>query len=166
MDKLGFDTKKYLELQSAKILERISMFGNKLYLEFGGKLFDDYHASRVLPGFQPDSKIQMLSELKDKAEILMVINANDIEKNKLRSDLGITYDNDVLRLLEIFRSKGFYVGSVVLTRFASQPSAIAFQKKIEKYVNNVTIRREMGQDIDGACGQLRRRKLTENKSDC
>ncbi|MBQ0099427.1 MAG: DUF1846 domain-containing protein [Firmicutes bacterium] len=131
MDKLGFDTKKYLELQSAKILERISMFGNKLYLEFGGKLFDDYHASRVLPGFEPDSKIQMLSELKDKAEILMVINANDIEKNKLRSDLGITYDNDVLRLLEIFRSKGFYVGSVVLTRFASQPSAVAFKKRLE-----------------------------------
>ncbi len=131
MEKLGFDNKKYLEMQSAKILERIKMFGDKLYLEFGGKLFDDYHASRVLPGFEPDSKIKMLSELKDQAEILVVINANDIEKNKQRSDLGITYDLDVLRLIDIFLSKGFYVGSVVLTRFAEQPSAIAFQKRLE-----------------------------------
>ncbi len=131
MDKKGFDNKKYLEMQSAKILERIKMFGDKLYLEFGGKLFDDYHASRVLPGFEPDSKIKMLSQLKDQAEILIVINANDIEKNKQRSDLGITYDLDVLRLIDIFISKGFYVGSVVLTRFASQPSAIAFQKRLE-----------------------------------
>ena len=131
MNKIGFDTKKYLELQSAKINERINMFGNKLYLEFGGKLFDDYHASRVLPGFEPDSKIQMLSQLKDKAEILVVINADDIQKNKYRADLGITYDLDVLRLIEIFRGKGFYVGSVVLTRFAEQPSAVAFQKRLE-----------------------------------
>ena len=130
MEKLGFDNAKYLEMQSAKILERISAFGGKLYLEFGGKLFDDYHASRVLPGFEPDSKIKMLSQLKDKAEILIVINANDIEKNKQRSDLGITYDIDVLRLIDIFRDKGFYVGSVVLTRFASQPSAIAFEKRL------------------------------------
>ena len=131
MIKVGFDNNKYLELQSAKILERISMFGDKLYLEFGGKLFDDYHASRVLPGFEPDSKIKMLSQLKDQAEILLVINACDIEKNKLRSDLGITYDVDVIRLIDIFRDKGFYVGSVVLTRFAEQPSAIAFQKRLE-----------------------------------
>lgn len=131
MEKRGFDNDKYLEMQSAKILERISMFDNKLYLEFGGKLFDDYHASRVLPGFEPDSKIKMLSQLKDKAEILIVINANDIEKNKQRSDLGITYDLDVLRLIDIFCGKGFYVGSVVLTRFASQPSAVAFQKRLE-----------------------------------
>ena len=131
MIKVGFDNNKYLELQSAKILERISMFGDKLYLEFGGKLFDDYHASRVLPGFEPDSKIKMLSQLKDQAEILLVINAFDIEKNKLRSDLGITYDVDVIRLIDIFRDKGFYVGSVVLTRFAEQPSAIAFQKRLE-----------------------------------
>ena len=127
----GFDNKKYLEMQSAKILERIEMFGDKLYLEFGGKLFDDYHASRVLPGFEPDSKIKMLSQLKDKAEILVVINANDIEKNKQRSDLGITYDLDVLRLIDIFLNEGFYVGSVVLTRFAEQPSAVAFQKRLE-----------------------------------
>ena len=131
MIKVGFDNNKYLELQSAKILERISMFGDKLYLEFGGKLFDDYHASRVLPGFEPDSKIKMLSQLKDQAEILIVINACDIEKNKLRSDLGITYDVDVIRLIDIFRDKGFYVGSVVLTMFAEQPSAIAFQKRLE-----------------------------------
>ena len=131
MEKKGFDNHKYLEMQSDKILERIATFGDKLYLEFGGKLFDDYHASRVLPGFEPDSKIKMLSQLKDQAEILIVINANDIEKNKQRSDLGITYDLDVLRLIDIFRGKGFYVGSVVLTRFASQTSAIAFQKRLE-----------------------------------
>ena len=129
--KIGFDNEKYLEMQSAKILERISMFGDKLYLEFGGKLFDDYHASRVLPGFLPDSKIKMLSQLKDKAEILIAINANDIEKNKTRSDLGITYDTEVIRLIDIFRSRGFYVGSVVLTRFAEQPSASAFKKRLE-----------------------------------
>ena len=131
MQHKGFDNQKYLEMQSAKILERIDMFGDKLYLEFGGKLFDDYHASRVLPGFEPDSKIKMLSQLKDKAEILIVINSNDIEKNKYRSDLGITYDLDVLRLIDIFRGKGFYVGSVVLTRFANQPSSVAFQKRLE-----------------------------------
>ena len=131
MEMRGFDNKKYLEMQSAKILERIKMFGDKLYLEFGGKLFDDYHASRVLPGFEPDSKIKMLSQLKDQAEILIVINANDIEKNKKRSDLGITYDLDVLRLIDIFVDKGFYVGSVVLTRFASQPSVEAFKKRLE-----------------------------------
>ena len=131
MEKRGFDNEKYLEMQSAEILNRIDKFGDKLYLEFGGKLFDDYHASRVLPGFEPDSKIKMLSQLKDKAEILIVINANDIEKNKYRSDLGITYDLDVLRLIDIFLVQGFYVGSVVLTRFASQPSAAAFQKRLE-----------------------------------
>ena len=131
MNKIGFDNEKYLEMQSAKILERVKMFGNKLYLEFGGKLFDDYHASRVLPGFAPDSKIRMLSQLKDKAEILIAINSQDIVKNKYRSDLGITYDVDVIRLIDIFRSKGFYVGSVVLTRFSDQPAAIAFQKRLE-----------------------------------
>ncbi len=131
MEKKGFDNAKYLEMQSAKILERIAMFGGKLYLEFGGKLFDDYHASRVLPGFEPDSKINMLSQLKDQAEILIVINSSDIEKNKQRSDLGITYDVDVLRLIDIFLKKDFYVGSVVLTKFTYQPSAIAFQKRLE-----------------------------------
>ncbi len=131
MKKIGFDNNKYLEMQSAKIAERIKMFGNKLYLEFGGKLFDDYHASRVLPGFEPDSKIKMLSQLKDEVEMLIVINANDIEKNKTRSDLGITYDVETLRLIDIFRSQGFYVGSVVLTRFAEQPSASSFKKRLE-----------------------------------
>ncbi|MCI5858004.1 MAG: DUF1846 domain-containing protein [Agathobacter sp.] len=131
MSRIGFDNDKYLKLQSEKIKERIAAFGGKLYLEFGGKLFDDYHASRVLPGFKPDSKINMLSQLKDEAEIVIVINASDIEKNKVRSDLGITYDLDVLRLIDAFRSYGLYVGSVCMTRFAGQPSAIAYQKKLE-----------------------------------
>lgn len=131
MGKIGFDNDIYLKMQSEKIKERISAFGGKLYLEFGGKLFDDYHASRVLPGFKPDSKINMLAQLKDQAEIVIVINAADIEKNKVRSDLGITYDLDVLRLIDAFRGYGLYVGSVCLTRFAGQPSAIAYQKKLE-----------------------------------
>ena len=131
MDKLGFDKDKYLAIQSNKIKERIAMFGDKLYLEFGGKLFDDYHASRVLPGFAPDSKITMLLQMKDEAEIVVVINAADIEKNKIRGDLGITYDNDVLRLIDAFRGYGLYVSSVVLTRFENQANAIAYQKKLE-----------------------------------
>ncbi|MCQ2386979.1 MAG: DUF1846 domain-containing protein [Clostridia bacterium] len=131
MNSVGFDNKKYLEMQSAKILERIKMFDNKLYLEFGGKLFDDYHASRVLPGFEPDSKIKMLSQLKDEAEILIAINANDIEMNKTRGDTGLTYDVEVLRLIDIFRSRGFYVGSVVLICFSEQPAAVAFKKRLE-----------------------------------
>ncbi len=131
MNRIGFDNDKYLKLQSQRIKERIAAFGGKLYLEFGGKLFDDYHASRVLPGFKPDSKINMLVQLKDQAEIVIVINAADIEKNKVRSDLGITYDVDVLRLIDAFRGYGLYVGSVCLTRFTEQPSAIAYQKKLE-----------------------------------
>ena len=127
----GFDNEKYLKMQSARIRERISQFGGKLYLEFGGKLFDDYHASRVLPGFMPDSKITMLQELKDQAEIVIVINAGDIEKNKVRGDLGITYDADLLRLVDAFTSKGLCVGSIVLTRFAEQPSAVAYEKKLQ-----------------------------------
>ena len=130
MQKIGFDNDKYLKMQSEKIKERIANFGGKLYLEFGGKLFDDFHASRVLPGFKPDSKINMLTQLKDEAEIV-VINASDIENNKVRSDLGITYDVDVLRLIDAFRSYGLYVGSVCMTRFAGQPSAVAYQKKLE-----------------------------------
>ncbi|MBQ8352494.1 MAG: DUF1846 domain-containing protein [Clostridia bacterium] len=127
----GFDNRKYLSLQSEKIEERIAAFGDKLYLEFGGKLFDDYHASRVLPGFEPDSKIKMLLKLKDIAEILIVISANDIEKNKYRSDLGITYDADVLRLLEVFKQKGLYVGSVVMTMYQSTSRVDAFIKRLE-----------------------------------
>ncbi|MBR1483861.1 MAG: DUF1846 domain-containing protein [Ruminococcus sp.] len=126
--KIGFDNDKYLEMQSQHIRDRIAKFGGKLYLEFGGKLFDDYHASRVLPGFKPDSKLQMLMQLKDDAEIVIVINADDIEKNKVRGDLGITYDLDVLRLIDVFRSRGLLVESVVLTRFAEQPTAVKFEK--------------------------------------
>lgn len=130
---IGFDSTKYLSMQSQKIDERIRTFGGKLYLEFGGKLFDDFHASRVLPGFAPDNKIVMLQELKDKAEIVIVINSEDIAKNKLRADLGITYDADVLRLIEIFRSKGLYVGSIVLSRFSEDnAAAIAFRKRVRK----------------------------------
>lgn len=131
MTKIGFDNDKYLRMQSEKIKERIATFGGKLYLEFGGKLFDDYHASRVLPGFKPDSKINMLVQLKDQAEIVIVINAEDIENNKVRGDLGITYDLDVLRLIDAFRGYGLFVGSVCLTRFNGQPSVIAYQKKLE-----------------------------------
>ncbi|MBO5370420.1 MAG: DUF1846 family protein, partial [Clostridia bacterium] len=108
--KTGFDNDKYLHMQSEHINERIAQFGGKLYLEFGGKLFDDYHASRVLPGFEPDSKLKMLLQLKERVEIVIVINSSDIEKNKLRSDIGITYDLDVIRLIDCFRSIGLYVG--------------------------------------------------------
>ena len=131
MAKIGFDNDKYLEMQSKHIRERIALFGGKLYLEFGGKLFDDYHASRVLPGFRPDSKLQMLLQLKDDAEIVIVINADDIEKNKVRGDLGITYDLDVLRLIDAFGNVGLYVGSVVLTRYGAQSNAIAFENKLK-----------------------------------
>ncbi len=127
----GFDNGKYLKMQSSRIRERIGQFGGKLYLEFGGKLFDDYHASRVLPGFMPDSKIRMLHELRDQAEIVIAINAADIEKNKVRGDLGITYDEDLLRLVDAFTSHGLYVGSIVLTRFSNQPSAVAYEKKLQ-----------------------------------
>lgn len=129
--KIGFDNDKYLDMQSKHIRERIAKFGGKLYLEFGGKLFDDFHASRVLPGFKPDSKLQMLLQLKDDAEIVIAINAADIEKNKMRGDLGITYDLDVLRLIDAFRSVGLYVGSVVLTRYDSQASAVTFEQKLK-----------------------------------
>ena len=131
MSKIGFDNKKYLSMQSEKIQERVNAFGDKLYLEFGGKLFDDYHASRVLPGFEPDSKIKMLLKLKDVAEVLVVISANDIIKNKYRSDLGITYDADVIRLLDIFKQQGLYVGNVVMTMYQSQPAVDGFIKRLE-----------------------------------
>ena len=130
--KHGFDNDKYLRIQSEHIKERIAQFGNKLYLELGGKLFDDYHASRVLPGFKPDSKLQMLSHLADKAEIVIVISARDIEKNKMRSDLGITYDEDVLRLRNEFENRGFMVSSVVITHYNGQASADAFRSKLER----------------------------------
>ena len=129
--KIGFDNEKYLKLQSQNIRDRISKFGGKLYLEFGGKLFDDYHASRVLPGFLPDSKMRMLLEMKEEAEIIIVISANDIERSKRRGDLGITYDDDTLRLIDAFRGIGLYVGSVVITHWNEQPAAEKFQKRLE-----------------------------------
>ena len=127
---IGFDNDKYLSMQSEKIRERIGQFGGKLYLEFGGKLFDDYHASRVLPGFEPDSKIRMLQTLKDQVEILIVISARDIEDKKLRGDLGIPYEEDALRLMDAFRGMGLYVGSVVVTRYAGQSDADRFMKRL------------------------------------
>ena len=132
MMNIGFDNEKYLQMQSAHIRERIAQFDNKLYLEFGGKLFDDFHASRVLPGFQPDSKMRMLMQLSDQAEIVIVISAEDIEKNKVRGDLGITYDVDVLRLMSIFEEHGLFVGSVVITKYSGQQSASLFKNKLEK----------------------------------
>lgn len=129
---IGFDNEKYLQTQSSHIKERIKQFDNKLYLEFGGKLFDDYHASRVLPGFQPDSKMRMLMQLSDQAEIIIVISAEDIEKNKVRGDLGITYDLDVLRLMSIFKNHGLFVGSVVITKYSGQESASLFKNRLEK----------------------------------
>ena len=132
MFKTGFYNDKYLSLQSGRINERINEFGGKLYLEFGGKLFDDYHASRVLPGFQPDSKLQMLLQLKDRAEIVIVISAEDIEKNKVRGDLGITYDADVFRLIRAFRERGLFVGSVVLTKYAPSPRVTAFEARLKE----------------------------------
>ena len=131
MQKIGFDNSEYIRLQSQKIRDRIDKFGDKLYLEFGGKLFDDFHAARVLPGFQPDAKVKMLLELKDDAEIVIVINADAIEKNKRRGDLGITYDLETLRLIDAFRQIGLYVGSLVITRYGGQHSAEAFQKRLE-----------------------------------
>ena len=130
MLKIGFDNDKYLKMQSQCIRDRIASFGGKLYLEFGGKLFDDYHASRVLPGFAPDSKVRMLMELKDQAEIVIVISADDVEKNKRRGDIGITYDFEVLRLIDAFRGIGLYVGSVVITHYRAQHTADAFEKRL------------------------------------
>ncbi len=130
--KIGFDNEKYLNMQSEHIRERIGQFDNKLYLEFGGKLFDDYHASRVLPGFAPDSKLRLLMQLSDQAELVIVISASDIEKNKVRGDLGITYDSDVLRLIDSFKEKGLFVGSVVITQYTGQSSADLFKARLTK----------------------------------
>ena len=131
MTRIGFDNQKYIETQSARIRERIGQFGGKLYLEFGGKLFDDYHASRVLPGFEPDSKVRMLQQLRDDVEIVVAICAGDIEKNKVRGDLGIPYEEDVLRLIDEFRSMELFVGSVVVTQYSGQSAADAFLKRLE-----------------------------------
>ena len=128
--KIGFDNEKYLTLQAEQIRRRRAQFGDKLYLEFGGKLFDDYHAARVLPGFQPDSKLRMLSTLRDEVELVIAIRAADIETSKLRGDLGISYGDEVLRLTDVFRELGFYVGSVVVTQYAGQPAADAFLARL------------------------------------
>ncbi len=128
---IAFDNAQYLKMQSEHIRERIKEFGGRLYLEFGGKLYDDFHASRVLPGFQPDSKLRMLLQMKKEVEIVIAINASDIEQNRMRADLGITYDTDVLRLIGLFRKRGLYVGSVVMTRFTGEPAAVKFQKRLE-----------------------------------
>ena len=148
--KLGFDNDKYLKMQSDHIRERINQFGDKLYLEFGGKLFDDFQASRVLPGFAPDSKLRMLLQLADQAEIVIAISAADIEKNKIRSDLGITYDVDVLRLIQAFTDKGLYVGSVVITHYSGQASADTFKTKLE----HMDIRVYRHYTIDGYPGNV------------
>ncbi len=131
MKTIGFDNEKYLEIQSRHILQRIGQFDNKLYLEMGGKLFDDFHASRVLPGFLPDSKMKMLLQLSEQVEIVLVINAGDIEKNKVRGDIGITYDADVLRLIDAFRGIGLYVGSVVISQYSGQTAAETFRRRLE-----------------------------------
>ena len=145
MLKHGFDNAKYLETQSREIKQRIAQFGGKLYLEFGGKLFDDYHASRVLPGFEPDSKLKMLLQMKEQAEIIIAINSNDIENAKVRGDLGITYEQDVLRLIDIFRSYGLYVGSVVLNRYEDKPAVASF----EKYLSTLGIKTYRHYSIEG-----------------
>ena len=131
MSQIGFDNDMYSHIQSERIIERINQFGGKLYLEFGGKLFDDFHASRVLPGFKPDSKITMLKKLRDQTEIVIAIKSGDIEKNKVRGDIGITYDMDLLRLIDAFTLNGLFVGSVVLTQFANQPAALAYEAKLK-----------------------------------
>ena len=143
--KIGFDNEKYVKMQSEHIKERISKCGNKLDLEFGGKLFDEYQASRVLPGFAPDSKLKMLMQLADQAEVVIVISAADIEKNKVRGDLGITYDVDVLRLIDAFTSRGLYVGSVVITHYAGQSAADLFKSKLEK----MNIKIDLHDSIEG-----------------
>ena len=143
--KYGFDNNKYLKMQSEHIKERIAMFGDKLYLEFGGKLFDDYHASRVLPGFEPDSKFKMLQQLKDQAEIVLVISAPSIEKNKIRRDSGLTYDAEVLRLIETFRKMGFLANSVVITQYAGQPSADQYRRRL----TNLGLRSSLHYVIEG-----------------
>ena len=132
MDKIGFDCEKYFAMQSSRIEERIAQFGGKLYLEFGGKLFDDYHASRVLPGFKPDAKLQLLLRMKESAEIVISINAEAIASGKVREDLGITYNQDVLRLIDAFRAAGLYVGSVCLTRYKGQKAAKSFERFLAK----------------------------------
>ncbi len=142
--KKAFDEKKYLKLQSLNILERVKKFDNKLYIEFGGKLFDDYHASRVLPGFMPDTKLKMLLTIKEQVEIVIVINSHDIQNNKVRSDIGINYESDVLRLIDAFRESGLFVGSVVITQYEAQTSVVQFKTKL----NNLGVKTYLHYHID------------------
>ena len=141
----AFDNEMYLKLQSEKILERVTTFGDKLYLEFGGKLFDDYHASRVLPGFEPDSKLKMLLTLKEKVEVVIVISSLDIQKNKIRSDLNINYESEVLRLIDAFRASELYVGSVCISQYQAIPQVESFKQKL----NNLGIKTYIHYHIDG-----------------
>ena len=150
--KIGFDNEKYLRIQSEHIKERIAHFGNKLYLELGGKLFDDHHASRVLPGFEPDSKLRMFKQISDRLEIVIVISAKDIEKNKIRNDLGITYDMDVLRLRDEFQKRGFLVSSVVITHYNGQSSADAFRAVFLYSISGECIKG--GYQFDGVCKKV------------
>ena len=150
MMKTGFDNQRYLKMQSQHIRERIAQFDNKLYLEFGGKLYDDFHASRVLPGFEPDSKLKMLLKLKDQTEIILVISAEAIEQNKIRGDLGITYDEDLLRLIDIFRNMGFLVGGVVITKYAGQPAADKYRTRLK----NLNIPAYLHYPIEGYPGNI------------
>jgi len=143
--RIAFDNQKYLKLQSENILKRVSKFGDKLYLEFGGKLFDDYHASRVLPGFEPDTKLKMLLTLKDKVEVVIAINAHDIQKNKIRSDLGINYQSEVLRLIDAFRESGLFVGSVCITQYQKVPQVETFKDRL----NNLGIKTYLHYEIAG-----------------
>ena len=143
--KIAFDNEKYLKLQSENILKRVSEFGNKLYLEFGGKLFDDYHASRVLPGFLPDTKLKMLLTIKDSVEVVIAINAHDIQKNKIRNDLGINYQSEVLRLIDAFRAAGLFVGSVCITQYEAVPQVETFRTKL----NNLGIKTYLHYEIKG-----------------
>lgn len=173
MQAIGFDNNKYLRMQSEKIRERISQFGGKLYLEFGGKLFDDYHASRVLPGFAPDSKVRMLMEMRDEAEIIIAISADDIERSKRRGDLGITYDDDTLRLIDAFQGCGLYVGSVVTRTTAvrrqlrnsstgSRCSASAYTATTSSRTTRPTLRASSATTASAATTTSRRRAASSS----
>ncbi len=145
--KVGFDNEKYLKMQSEKIMDRIEMFEGKLYLEFGGKLFDDYHASRVLPGFHPDSKLRLLRTISDQVEIVIVINAAAIESTKVIGDSGIAYDDDVLKLIDVFRDNGLFVGCVVISQFLGQAAADTFKSRLERSGIQVYVTHYISDDV-------------------
>ena len=166
--KIGFDNELYLKLQSENILKRMEKFGEKLYIEFGGKLFDDYHASRVLPGFQPDSKLKMLLRIKEKVEIVIVINANDIQKNKIRNDIGINYEKEVLRLIDAFNDFGLTVGSVCITHYKSIPQVDSYIDKLIDYVPDLLDKSGdliKGMKDKNKCIEKLKEKIEENIKD-